>query len=162
MNLIEFIFGTYEDTDYDLRRYVEALDIRTTYVKLEGPFLDEEYALKYIDVYKELLQKTYYRINMSVNRRIALISKDDTLETIDNVRVKASIYPFNHKFELCRLSAKDFTVVAVDGNILLNGNDARNIRESMKMFPITLREENQYPNQSDQEVLRRAYLGRGS
>lgn len=143
MSFLNTFFGIPEDNDSELKSYVESLGFRSDYVKLEGPFLWEQHALKYMELYKDLLKKTYYRINMCVTRPLVLISSDETLDTNDNGRVKLGIAPFNHRFYLS-LNCTDFTVIGVDGQILLNGEDSLKLKKVLRNFPITLKEEEMY------------------
>jgi hypothetical protein len=151
MKLLELIFGSKQeeppDLDPDLcnsnlKNYIDNLEIPSDYIKLDGPFLCEKHALKYIDIYKDLLMKTFYSINLCVNRQLALISNDYSLETMDNSRVKFGIVPTNHRFEICldKKNKDNFTVVGVDGCILLNNNDRDKIKLVLGKFPITTEE----------------------
>ena len=122
-----------------LKEYIDSLDIETDYVHLDGPFLEERYALKYVDVYKDLLKKTYYRVNLCILRPIAIISHDETLETMDNSRVNLKIMPANHKFEIFKCK-NDFQIIGIDGSILLNMDDSNRIKSVINSFPITPQE----------------------
>lgn len=146
MKLLDLLFGkTYlaydepEDPDKPLKEYVKSLRIKSDFVRIDGPFLCEKYALKYLDLYKELLQKTYYRINICISRPLALISSDSTFETMDNPRIEFEIPPYNHRFELFA-NGVDFVVIGVDGNILLNKTDADKIKTVLRKFPLTVKE----------------------
>jgi len=141
MSILDLIMGRETPAgDGVLRRYINSLQIRSDFIKLEGPFLNEQYAIKYIELYKELLRTTYYRINLHIQRPLALISSDKTLETKDNDRIRYNIQPFNHTFELY-LTLVDFTVIGVDGNIFLNRNDCERAKKVLERFPITKQEE---------------------
>src|ERR1700743_3231481 len=133
MNILSLLLGnifnpeiSYND-DTKLERYIKSLPIKTDFVKVEGPFLNERYALKYLDLYKDLLCKSYYKINVIINRKIALISSDESFSTKDNSRVDLNITPLNHKFELFVRSKNNFVVVGVDGELLLNKDDSDRI-----------------------------------
>lgn len=142
MSILDLILGRESGSTGDgvLKRYINSLNIRSDVIRLEGPFLDEQYAIKYLELYKELLRTTYYRVNFQIQRPLALISSDKTLEFKDNDRVKLGIQPYNHTFELY-LTLVDFDVIGVDGNILLNKNDCLRAKKVLKKFPITMREE---------------------
>lgn len=148
MSLVDIILGkkkrhTYDDSpvpnDEILKDYTESLAISTGYIRIEGPFLCEHYALKYLDLYKDLLKKTYYNINVCISRQLPVISSDTTLETMDNVRAKLGILPYNHRFELA-VSKTDFAVIGVDGCILLNTDDGKRIKTVLKKCPATTQE----------------------
>jgi hypothetical protein len=143
MNIIDFLFHKKKEEDNlsnsFLKKYVDSLDVPTDYVRLSGPFLEEVYALKYIELYKDLLKKTYYRVNLCIQRPVAIISYDETLQTMDNSRVDLKISPYNHRFELFK-GKTDFSVIGVDGCILLNKDDSNNIKSVLTRFPITQQE----------------------
>lgn len=149
MNLFNFILGSKdqeikEDPEPELSNsilseYIANLGIKSDFARLEGPFLCENYALKYIDIYSDLLKRTYHLINLCISRPIALISSDTTLDTMDNARVEIGIVPYNHRLEIA-FYKNDFSVVGVDGNILLNKYDAERIKTAMMILPITEQE----------------------
>lgn len=140
MKLFDLIFGKKSKNDEisnrELENYISNLEIESDFVRLDGPFLCANYALKYIDLYKPLLKKTYYAINICVNRSLAVISYDSSFETRDNSRIELGISPYNHRFEI-HIEGNDFSVVGVDGNILLNLDDSKRIKSVMKKFPLT-------------------------
>ena len=144
MSFIDFLLGREPSASDDgiLKKYIDSLSVRSDYIKIEGPFLNSQYALRYADLYKELLKNSFYRINLSINRPLVLISADKTLETMDNNRVKLGIIPFNHRFDL-HMTVSDFTVIGVDGNIFLNRDDRIRAKGALERFPITRQEEEQ-------------------
>lgn len=145
MNLFSFLLGKkvltkYNDPDADLKSYIKSLSIRTDFVRVEGPFLNEQYALKYLDLYKDLFKNSFYKINATIARQIAIISSDSTFKTRDNSRVDFQINPLNHQFQLFVRSRLNFVVIGVDGELLLNKDDSDRIGAVLKKFPLTYQE----------------------
>lgn len=147
MKILDLILGTIkqeapqEDEDPDLsssklESYVDILPIKSDIVHLEGPFLCEKHALKYLELYRDLLKSTYYRVNLCISRPIVILHPTDAFETRDNCRVKLGIQPANHLLEIEYSNHDGFKVVGVDGNILLNINDTNRLRSAMSHFPI--------------------------
>lgn len=144
MKLFDFLFS--KNDSYLLEEYISNLEIQTDIVNIVGPFINIKYTLNHYDVYKELLKKTYYNINASINRRLTLISADPTLETLDNNRVKLGIFPFNHRFGLS-IKNNDFTIITIDDYIIQNELDAKNIKSVLyRKFPLTEKEQKQCRN----------------
>lgn len=140
MNIIDLITGRKRLLSEDgfISQYIKSLN--TDEINLEGPFITERHALKYSDLYKTLLKKTFYKMNLSINRQIPVISSDHTLCTQDNGRMKLGISPFNHSFGIF-LTVSDFTVISIDGNILLNRKDSDQAKRVIYKYPITVEEE---------------------
>lgn len=126
-------------TPYQLKKYASSLQQVPDIIELSGAFLDEKYALKYISVYKELLQNTYYKINLCICRPIAILCSDETFETRDNERIKLGIQPSNHLLEIC-FDGCGFSIIGIDRNILLNTDDAIKLNAAIKHHPPTKQE----------------------
>lgn len=138
MKLFDYLFS--KNDSFLLEEYISNLEESSDIVNIIGPFINFKYTLNHYAVYKELLKKTYYNINVYINRRLTLISKDPAFEMLDNNRIKLGISPFNHRFGLF-IHNNDFTIITVDDYIIQNELDAKNIKSILcKKFPLTEKE----------------------
>ena len=108
-------------------------------LKLDGPFLPEDVALKHIKAYQKCLKETFYNINCSINRSILILSDDISFHTRDNNRVELGISPYKHSIGL-HIYNSSIDVFELDRNILLNPKDREKIKNALKNFPITKEE----------------------
>jgi hypothetical protein len=132
-----------EPDPYKLKKYISNLEIETDVAKLVGPFLLERYALAHYESFKDVLHRTYSRVNLTIVRYFTLICTDKTFETRDNSRVELGINPFSHRIELSIVKEKSdfyFDVKGVDGFILMNTDDIEKVRDLVVRFPPTLQE----------------------
>lgn len=106
--------------------------------RLEGPFLSEQKAIKDIERYKDCLCKTYYAINCLISRHIPILCNDHTLDTRDDLRLEFGIEPFNHLLGIhIDKDTRQFDVLEIDRNILLNPMDRLKLKLSIAKCPPT-------------------------
>jgi hypothetical protein len=130
-------FPSEEDIEEDSKilNYINNLEIKPDIANLSGPFLQEKYAINHLDIYGDLLEKTYFKVNCFASRRFIVVSEDATLITRDNQRIDLNIPPANHELELS-ITSIDFQVIAIDKCILLNVEDTVKIKNIIKKSPL--------------------------
>lgn len=107
-------------------------------VKLEGPFLPEDYALHNRGKYKSILSRIA-ECNLNINRDILISCNDTELTCRDNSRISLGLLHHVHNLEICYKN-KDYKILAIDRFILLNPKDCETLKKTIQLLPLTLRE----------------------
>lgn len=117
-------------------------------IKLEGPFLQEDYGFRIRPRYGDLLHKTIAKCNLTIGRDLLVMTADYELSSRDNSRIELGMNHHIHQFELSFRNYLEYEILAIDHFIILNPNDARALKEYMnhhlptedelkRIFPLT-------------------------
>ncbi len=98
-------------------------------IKLEGPFLPEDYGLRVRPRYVDLLRKTLARCNLTIGRDLLVMTADYELSSRDNSRIELGLNHHIHQFELSFRNPLEYEILAIDHFIILNPNDAKTLKE---------------------------------
>lgn len=93
-------------------------------IKLDGPFLQEDYILKNKHKYIDLLCKTITKCNLILSRDLLVLCSDNDLSSRDNSRIEVGIDHHIHQLELSFTSNKEYEILAIDRFVILNPSDA--------------------------------------
>jgi len=125
-------------SDLDVENYLSSLDFKSDFIKLEGPFFSEEYAIKHYNSCCEKVKT--HRSNLIIARKLVVLANNE-FKTRDNERVCCGIDPYSHTFEMfVNSKTLDLCVNTIDGLYLENKNDIEKATELIKKYPPTDKE----------------------
>lgn len=98
-------------------------------IKLEGPFIAEDYGRHRNASHAKLLTKTVNECNLTVGRDVLVMSSDYEFSARDDCRIQIGLNHHIHIFELSFRNYKEYDILAIDRFIILNPSDAAALKE---------------------------------
>lgn len=121
----------------ELFGFSSPIDDSINTIKLDGPFIEEDYLIKHKDRHAKLLQDTFYKCNLVISRDLLILSNDKEFSTRDDSRLEVGITHHIHQLELFFRDCKEFEILAIDRFVILNPVDALTIKNYVTNHPLT-------------------------
>lgn len=118
-------------------------DLKSEYartIKLDGPFLPDDYFIHNKDDYYKSLCKNLSKCNLIISRDFLALSQDIDFQQRDDIRIELGMTHHIHQLGLIFNNANDYEVVSIDHFIIVNPSDAKTIKYYIDKNPFSERE----------------------